>query len=500
MRKTWIDDGRRYFSCEPGSSAAADLREMEGRRWHGSAWSLPDSPRATRFADQNEFVMRRGPEQPQRPYLGPADYWERLKPFQREDVERLLRLRFALNRNEQGTGKTWEAIAWAAGPDPVVAVVPLAVMGQWIEMVRAAGVSSTLSYSEQDGSLTVVSEDGGTSPWIVTTYERSSKLELEAPITLIVDECTYVKNTKAKRTGNVLRLGGRSSRILAMSGHPMVNKPLDLWALFLLLRQRTEKEYWPWVNWYCGAYKTPYGWDLTGATHLRDLRDDISGFSIPIRTLREVAPQLPQRTNTDVRITRADLTKVGELAGQIRQCIARGDSIEHGEGFGVVQNLRQECGLVKVPFVSDFLDAHFAGNGRKVLIFSDFRAPLYALQEKRKDMLVMTGEHSEANREKLKAQFANDPKINVFGLTYGVGAMGLNMQYVASNVGLLDLPWTHKDLEQAPSRVERMGQEYPMNVWTFLCGHPIEVQMQQGLLYKEDIATALKRHTGGLKL
>lgn len=498
--KTWVDDGRRYFDCPADSAAAADLRDTEGRRWHGGAWSLPDSARARRLADAHDFAERLGRTPQPRPYQGPALFWSVLKPFQQEDVQRLLRLRFAVNRNEQGTGKTYESIAWAAGPEPVVVVCPLAVMDQWIEAVRASGVSSTLSYTEQDGTLiTVGTNDSGASAWIITTFDRCSKLKPIANITLIVDECTYVKNTKAKRTQSVLRLGAGARRILALSGHIMVNRPLDLWALFLLLRQRSEKEYWPWVSHYCGAYKTPYGWDLTGATHLRDLRDDIEGFSIPIRTLAEVAPQLPARTDTTVRIGQADLTTVERLYEELQGFIGRGVSIEHGEGFAVTQHLRVECGLVKVPFISDWLDVYFAGGGRKVLVFSDFHDPLKALAAKRKDMLVMTGDDSSKNREKIKAQFAEDPKIRVLGLTYGVGAMGLNLQHAASTVCLMDLPWTPKDYEQAPSRVVRMGQEFPQWIITFLCGHPIEVQMLQGLQYKEDISTALKR-TGGLKV
>lgn len=468
------------------------IKAHEGRRYHGaSLWSVPAGPRG-------EALLRAygapvpGPEEYGEPQV-PGPLWNYLMPFQREGVKWLWGKKTALLWDEQGLGKTVQAIAWACKDKEVVVVCPLNVMHQWVAEIDKAGVAQELRYTRTPSSFEA--REAGREllrpRWTVASYERCSTVNPDAPFTLIVDEYTFIKNPKTARTKAVLKLGEKASKILALTGHPMVNRPLDLWVLFQLLRERTLKEKWAWLQEYTGAYQTPYGWDFSGATHMDGLRSDLSAFSLR-RTKAEVLPDLPPKRRVSIQLeTKAEWKKKIDLAyREVVDQVLKGSPLDYGEGFGSTQRLRIECALSKVEAVAEWIKTHLENGGGKVVVFSGFKAPLAALQASLPPMVLLTGDIAPQKRPPILDSFKT-PKYQVMGLTYDIGALGLNLQH-ADTVIILDLPWTPMALEQAEDRCHRYGQEHPVNVVTFRTDHPIEYKMENGLHYKQDLGMALQ--------
>ncbi len=153
-----------------------------------------------------------------------------LKPFQRAGVSYLLAQRRAFLADEQGLGKTIEALATieADGAYPAVVVCPASLklnwlreLERWLPHRRAHALAGTGGGSTPaPADVTVVNYD------IVAA--RLDELRGLAPRALVLDESHYCKNAAAKRTQAVQRLSAavpRDGLLLALTGTPVMNRP-----------------------------------------------------------------------------------------------------------------------------------------------------------------------------------------------------------------------------------------------------------------------------------
>ena len=169
-----------------------------------------------------------------------------LKPFQRAGVSYLLERRRAFLADEQGLGKTIEALAAieAAGAYPAVVVCPASLKLNWLREIErwlpgrsARALAGTgASPPGEQAQITVVNYD------IVAA--RLDELSGLRPRALVLDEAHYCKNAAAKRTQAVQRLAGEvpaDGMVLALTGTPVVNRPAELISqLRILGRLRTS--------------------------------------------------------------------------------------------------------------------------------------------------------------------------------------------------------------------------------------------------------------------
>ena len=163
-----------------------------------------------------------------------------LKPFQRAGVSYLLAQRRAFLADEQGLGKTIEALATleADSAYPAVVVCPASLKLNWLRelehwlpdrsvqaLVGTGPARPTAGPSRMDASaeITVVNYD------IVAA--RLAELRSLEPRALVLDESHYCKNAAAKRTQAVGRLSAvmpQDGLVLALTGTPVMNRPAEL--------------------------------------------------------------------------------------------------------------------------------------------------------------------------------------------------------------------------------------------------------------------------------
>src|SRR5215211_9044640 len=129
-----------------------------------------------------------------------------LRPFQRAGVAYALRARRAFLADEQGLGKTVQALAALEedGAFPAVIVCPASLKLNWKRETRhwlphrsVAVVSGTGTVAPA-AELTIVNYD--------IVHAHRTRLALRRPKALVLDESHYVKNPRAKRTQSVRRL------------------------------------------------------------------------------------------------------------------------------------------------------------------------------------------------------------------------------------------------------------------------------------------------------
>ena len=470
-----------------------ELRQLEGIRFHRDlqAWSLPASLRAINQLEALGFAPKDGgtveyrnalaylagglPESAAVPPLSIAGY--ELMPFQQVGLDFLRARDNVLLYDEQGLGKTLQALAWAE-KDPALAVVaPKSVLFQWADYMAAMGKDPLIQPS---GKL-------GPRDWAVTNYERASRFELARGATLLVDECQYIKNPRSARSKLVLAMSRQASRIMAISGTPMVNRPVELWPVYMLLGERWPNEFWGFVKRYCAAYQGDFGWDFSGASHLDELKEDMLHFSLR-RTKAEVLSQLPPKRYTTLRVavSKEVRNEISEHDARIFGLVGSGVGLYGAEGLGALQRLRVVSANAKVEAAIQFISEYYG----PIVVFSGFKEPLRQIVERCGGALY-TGDESARERELNKQAFISG-LVRVLCLTYGAGGVGLDgLQTCADTAVLLDLPWTPAEVSQAEDRLHRLGQSKSVHIIRLWAGSLVEEKILQALDRKLDILSYL---------
>lgn len=477
------ETGRFYLTCHYKDPVLARVRRFEGRRWHKAikAWSVPASLRAWRAVQEWGFDLLAfggGQEYVRTAFNGPqpsdAVSAPNLFTFQAEDVGWAKRRRYVLIANPPGTGKTREAIEWAAHHHRVLVVCPKVAFGAWVgELGERCGISPAVRPD-------VMPPSG----WTVVNYEWLGKLKVDGPFTLIVDEAHYCQYAKRLRTKRTLKLALAADAVCLLTGTPSKRRPIGLWPLFVMLRLRDEKEFFPWALRYTAAYDNGFGWDFTGTSHAEELRDELQHVMVRREKPADLPPKL--YTTLFVEAGRATTKELATLDEAVFYQIAKQHSLLSGDGLGAVQHLRRAASRAKIDTTVEYaLSVGVPEN--KVIIFGEFLDELRAIGEQiiagaedECTAVYLIGENADRRQEDIQ-KFWSDPTCGVALCTYTAAGVSANLQ-CAGTVILHDLPWTPDQLEQAEDRAQRYGQVHDhVHIVTVLTSSRVEAQMLQGL-------------------
>ncbi len=124
--------------------------------------------------------------------------------------------------------------------------------------------------------------------------------------------------------------------------------------------------------------------------------------------------------------------------------------------------------------------------GRKVVIFSQWRRMLELAHWAVRDLLAEAGQRSvffsggesQDQRTRNVEAFHEDQSTRVFFAT-DAGGVGLNLQRAASTLINLELPWNPAVLEQRIGRIHRHGQKRPIEVYNLVSEEGIESRIAQ---------------------
>ncbi len=423
-----------------------------------------------------------------------------LFPFQEEGVAWLKGRSYALLADEMGLGKTPSAIYWGADFRPVLVVVPAALTLNWQREI-------TQMWRPEDK---VVLLDGKTDlprhlpDWTIISYGMLAHylpaLKRAGFSAIIIDEAHLVKNLETKRTKNVLELVAPQEpkktdkpilHRLAVTGTPIVNRPIELFALLVFLGVRPRGDFRPFLQHYTEHRVIKGRLAFTGAKHLDELHQSLKPFMLR-RLKKDVLKDLPPKLNTPlfVPITNAAEYKEAERSFLKWLREKRGDAAAYSaakaEIITKMNALRQLSATGKVQPVCDWLKPCRDGQG-KVLIFCSFIEPLNGLAEcKRGQIELYTGALSAEERQEIVDRFQTDPNLCFFAGTVGAAGVGITLT-AANRVAFLDLPWTPGGKIQAEDRAHRIGQTQKVEIVNVLAKGTIDERMLEILREKEFI-------------
>ena len=172
--------------------------------------------------------------------------------------------------------------------------------------------------------------------------------------------------------------------------------------------------------------------------------------------------------------------------------------------FELVLRLKQICNFDTATGESAKLDRLAAeleevqASGRKALVFSQWVETLGRLRAKlgRFGAIEYHGGMSTTARDEAIQRFRQDPAHSVLLLSYGAGAVGLNLQF-SQYVFLFDRWWNPAVEDQAINRAHRIGAAGAVTVTRFLSVGTIEERIDAVLRQKRDLSDTILSQADG---
>lgn len=301
--------------------------------------------------------------------------------------------------------------------------------------------------------------------------------ELDLHFNLVVlDESQRIKN-RSGTTNRVVRNLMRE-RSWALTGTPIENSVDDLVGIFDFVSPGSLRT---------GMKPREMGRAVSDVV-LRRTKDLVMQ-DMPPKLVRDSEIDLtPEQWDAYQRAENDGVVELGELGEEI--------TLQHV--FQLVLRLKQICNFDPATGESSKRDQlaaeleEVAASGRKAIVFSQWVDTI----EKLNDSLTQFhpaqyhGKVPHGRRDTVLQQFREDPKCSVILMSYGAGAVGLNLQF-ASYVFLFDRWWNPAVEDQAINRAHRIGCAGPVTVTRFLAAGTIEKRIDQILAEKRELFDAV---------
>ena len=147
----------------------------------------------------------------------------------------------------------------------------------------------------------------------------------------------------------------------------------------------------------------------------------------------------------------------------------------------------------KLERLEELLPQLLREEGRKIVLFSEWTSMLDLVEARlhswKARFVRLDGTVPQRKCQALVDAFSADASCSLF-LTTNAGSTGLNLQ-AADTVVNVDLPWNPALLEQRISRVHRMGQTRPVQVFVLISEGTLEEQLLGTLAAKQELAQAV---------
>ena len=468
----------------------------------------------------------------------PKDYIFKTKPFNHQ----IDGVRFGLNKkkfllcDDQGLGKTFQIINWVGCLEKTDRINKVLIV---------CGVNS-LKYNWQS-EISIHSYEKG---WVLGTrfrkttgkaYEGSTKDKLEDLENL--PDCRYIitnietlragaeKISKTKyhfpiaeklqelcKNGTIsviafdeahrskeptslqsrAMMNVQAKYMVAMSGTPLMNNPLDLYFPMKWLGYENHSFY-QFKQHYCKLG----GWggsQVVGYKNLEEIRAMMD--NIMLRRLKTEVLDLPEKIR---KIEYVDMTpKQAQIYKEVyngvmselqkikfsNNPLSMMIRLRQATGWtGIISNTIQESAKMErmIELVQEIV-----ASGQKAIIFSNWESITEVAREKLKSYnpAYITGATKADERMKEVDRFQNDDKCKVIIGTIGAMGTGLTLT-AAQNVIFLDSPWNMALKAQAEDRAHRIGTKGTVSVITLCCRDTIDERIEELVEKKGQIADAL---------
>jgi len=393
----------------------------------------------------------------------------------------------ALIADEMGLGKTIQSIAWfLQHPEinPIVIICPASLKINWrneiykwtkirnVTIIQGCDLINKLTPNTFHtlGNIIIINYD------IVAKW--ASILTAIKPKLIIMDEVHFIKNNAAKRTKSIKKLAKISPYIIGISGTPILNRPIEIFNAANIINPDYFPNMWDYAKKFCNLKNNGFGWDMNGACNTQELNKLLLSTIMIRRLKKDVLKELPDKIFSFVPIE-IDNRKEYEYALNnflfyLAESKGKDAAIKasYAEIITKIEYLKQLAVKGKLNNIIDWVE-NFLESGEKLVLFLHHGFVMDFLYIHFSKIAVkLDGSMSIENKQKSVDSFQNNDNIKLF-LSTKAGGVGLNLT-AASNVAIMEFPWTPGELDQWIARCDRIGQKNAVNVTYLLAENTIE--------------------------
>lgn len=409
-------------------------------------------------------------------------------PYQMEGIAFLFSRAAAVLADEMGLGKTMQAITTirmlllSNELSHVLLICPKPLVTNWVREFRQWAPEIPIAVIEGDSHKRQWIWTNPQAPVKIANYEllmRDRELidegQLEFDL-VVLDEAQRIKNRNST-TSEIVRSIPRS-RSWALTGTPIENSVEDLVSIFEFLSPGYLRD-------------DMHHKSLCQATRdyvLRRTKDKV---------LTDMPPKLFREADLDLSAEQRLSYRAAEEEGVVHLA-ELGESITIQHVFELVLRLKQICNFDPTTGTSSKLERleadleEVAASGQKAIIFSQWVETLDILARRldRYNPLQYHGRIASNKRDGVIERFKSDPKCKVILMSYGAGAVGLNLQF-CHYVFLFDRWWNPAIEDQAINRAHRLGVKQPVTVTRMMSVDTIEQRIHDVLEEKRQLFNSL---------
>jgi SNF2 family DNA or RNA helicase len=408
-------------------------------------------------------------------------------PFQFEGVAFLYPRHAAILADEMGLGKTMQAITAIrlllrrGEIRSILMVCPKPLVSNWQREFNLWAPEVPTTAIEGDQARRAWQWRLPDVPVRIANYEvlvRDREIlagEDGLPVSfdlVVLDESQRIKN-RGSTTSEVVR-GLSRRRSWALTGTPVENSAEDLVGIFEFLAPGF----------------------LSSEMKPRKMGRTVSDYVLR-RTKEQVLTEMPPKMFRDAELElspeQRETYRLAEEEGVVR-LTEMGESATIQHVFELVLRLKQICNFDPATGASSKLERleadleEIAVSGRKAIVFSQWVGTIKRLSHALRQFgpLEYHGQIPASQRDGVICRFREDPQAHLILMSYGAGAVGLNLQF-ANYVFLFDRWWNPAVEDQAINRAHRIGSSGPTTVTRFLALDTIEERIDHVLQEKREL-------------
>ena len=405
-------------------------------------------------------------------------------PFQYAGIAFLFPRNSAILADEMGLGKTMQAIATvrmllrAGFIKSVLIICPKPLVTNWQREFKSWAPEITVAAINGNQHQRAWHWKTESAMVKLANYELLTRDEalVTAPENefdlVILDEAQRIKN-KANATSQVVHRINRK-RSWALTGTPIENGVEDLVGICEFAAK--------------GA--------VSSGMTAREMRVRVKDLILR-RTKDVVMKDMPPRLMRDAELEllpEQQISYDGAEKDGVLRLNDMGDELTIKHVFELVLRLKQICNFDPVTGMSSKIERlkadmeEVAASGQKAIVFSQWVNSLEVIGRQLTDHrpLEYHGRIPSKQRDPILKEFKENPERNVLLMSYGAGAVGLNLQF-CRYVFLFDRWWNPAIEDQAINRAHRIGAVGSVTITRMIMAGTIEQRIHQILEEKREL-------------
>jgi len=448
-----------------------------------------------------------------------------LYTYQKEDVDRMLSDDTSwLLLNEMGTGKTPTSLAVSELGNfkgKTLIVCPKTLQLEWSRQIQDwCGFEPSIARKSSVRKLQTLFDEfysGEINPFFITNYEtfrvkRHTDILNGYPFGLVIlDEAHTIRNLRTKQTKGLLEFLSTLNgvKVIALTGSPIVNNPVDLHTLLCVVRPETynSRTKQAFIDRYCFSTRSRGGRvKIHGLRDPQGLRDRTGPYTIR-RTKEEVLSFLPEKYYRRVILEMEEDQR--ELYTKMKQdlmiLLDTGEPIWAPSVLAELTRLRQInldprilgslASSSKTNFLLNLMQEDFGigenEDSEKLVVFSCFKTYIDHLSgilwKRDINHVKLTGAVSMEDRAKAVDSFQKDKNVKVVLGTVKTMGVGLTLTS-ASNCIFMDRWWNPAINSQCADRLHRIGQKNAVQIILPINEKSIDTSLDTILAGKEKVS------------